>query len=60
MVDSNRQSMFPTIRRQNIWRNSQRKLVEHSPRLDVDIMRPACGAVSADVGWSFVWSFRVV
>ncbi len=40
------------VRRQNIWRNSRRRLAEYRPRLGVDIKRRACGAASADVRWS--------
>ncbi len=37
------------VRRQNIWRNLQRKLAECGPRLGVDVRRLACGVASADV-----------
>src|SRR5690606_15163092 len=40
------------VRRQNIWRNSGRRLAECRPRLGVDVRRRACGAASADVRWS--------
>ncbi|TPE63100.1 hypothetical protein FJQ54_04440 [Sandaracinobacter neustonicus] len=40
------------VSRQNIWRNSRRKLAECGPRLGVDVTRRACGAASADVRWS--------
>ena len=40
------------VRRQNIWRNSQRKLAECGPRLGVYVRRQACGAASADARWS--------
>ena len=43
---------YKSVRRQNIWRNSRRRLAECRPRLGVDIMRRACGAASADVRWS--------
>ena len=42
------------VRRQNIWRNSRRKLAEFGARLGVDVMRRACGEASADVRWSVV------
>ena len=42
------------VRRQNIWRNSRRKLAECGPRLGVDVRRRACGEASADVRWSAV------
>jgi signal transduction histidine kinase len=41
-----------SVSRQNIWRNSRRKLAECGPRLGVDVTRRACGAASADVRWS--------
>ena len=41
-----------SVRRQNIWRISRRKLAECGPRLGVDVRRQACGAASADVRWS--------
>ena len=41
-----------TARRQNIWRNSRRRLAECRPRLGVDVRRRACGVASADVRWS--------
>ena len=41
-----------TVRRQNIWRRSRRKIAEWGPRLGIDIRRRACGAASADVRWS--------
>ncbi len=41
------------VRRQNIWRNSRRRLAEYGPRLVVDVMRRACGVASADIRWSF-------
>ena len=40
------------VRRQNIWRNWQRRLAECRPRLEVDVRRRACGAASCDVRWS--------
>jgi hypothetical protein len=40
------------VPRQNIWRNSRRRLAECGPRLRVDVRRRACGAASADVRWS--------
>ena len=43
-----------TVRRQNIWHNSRRKLAECGPRPGVDIKRRSCGAASADVRWSSV------
>ena len=43
-----------SVRRQNIWRRSRRKLVESGPRLGIDIRRRAFGAASADIGWSVV------
>ena len=43
-----------TVRRQNIWRNSRRKVAEGGPRLWIDIRRRAFGAASADVRWSVV------
>jgi NAD(P)-dependent dehydrogenase (short-subunit alcohol dehydrogenase family) len=42
------------VRRQNIWRNLQRKLAECGPRLGVDVRRRACGVASADARWSSV------
>lgn len=42
------------VRRQNIWRNSRRKLAECGLRLGVDVMRRACGVASADARWSAV------
>ncbi len=45
---------FDLVRRQNIWRNSRRKLAECGPRLGVDVRRRACGEASADVRWSAV------
>ena len=42
------------VRRQNIWRNSRRRLAESGPRLGFDVRRRACGAASADIRWSFV------
>jgi hypothetical protein len=44
----------PTVRRQNIWHNSRRRLAECGPRLGVDVRRRACGVASADVRWSVV------
>ena len=41
-----------SVRRQNIWRRSRRKIAEWGPRLGIDIRRRACGAASADVRWS--------
>ena len=41
------------VRRQNIWRNSRRRLAECRPRLGVDVRRRACGVASADARWSF-------
>ena len=46
------QSVDEGVSRQNIWRNSRRKLAECGPRLGVDVTRRACGAASADVRWS--------
>ena len=43
------QSLYYTVRRQNIWRNLQRKLAECGPRLGVDVRRRACGVASADI-----------
>ena len=40
------------VRRQDIWRNLRRGLVEVRPRLGVDVRRRACGAASGDVRWS--------
>ena len=40
------------VRRQNIWRNSRRRLAECRPRLGIDVRRRACGVASADVRWS--------
>ncbi len=40
------------VRRQNIWRNSRRRLAECGPRLGIDVRRRACGAASADGRWS--------
>ncbi len=42
------QPSFHRVRRQNIWRRSQRKLAECGPRLGVDVRRRACGVASAD------------
>ncbi|MCE5974665.1 hypothetical protein LZA78_14345, partial [Sinirhodobacter sp. WL0062] len=42
------------VRRQNIWRNSWRRLAESGPRLWDDVMRRACGAASADIRGSVV------
>lgn len=42
------------VRRQNIWLRLQLRLAESRPRLGFDIMRRACGAASAAVGWSVV------
>ncbi len=42
-----------TVRRQNIWHTSRRKLAECGPRLGVDVKRRACGVASADIRWSF-------
>lgn len=44
---------YEIVRRQNIWRNSRRRLAEYGPRLVVDVMRRACGVASADIRWSF-------
>jgi hypothetical protein len=41
--------LLVAVRRQNIWRNLQRKLAECGPRLGVDVRRLACGVASADV-----------
>mgnify|MGYP006284527303 CR=1 FL=1 len=41
-----------TVRRQNIWRRSRRKLAECGPRLGYGFRRRACGVASADVRWS--------
>ncbi|MFG1419978.1 DUF6766 family protein, partial [Xanthobacter sp. V0B-10] len=38
-----------TVRRQNIWRRSRRRLAECGPRLGFDVRRRAYGAASADV-----------
>ena len=40
------------VRRQNILRNSRRRLAECRPRLGIDVRRRACGVASADVRWS--------
>jgi hypothetical protein len=45
--------LYDSVRRQNIWRNSRRRLAEYGPRLVVDVMRRACGVASADIRWSF-------
>jgi 4-hydroxy-2-oxoheptanedioate aldolase len=55
MVESGEQAReIVPVRRQNIWRNSRRRLAEFGPRLGVDVMRRACGEASADVRWSVV------
>jgi hypothetical protein len=41
-----------SVRHQNIWRRSRRRLAEWGPRLGIDVRRRACGAASADVRWS--------
>ena len=41
-----------SVRRQNIWRNSRRRLAERRPRLGVDVRQRACGVASGDVRWS--------
>ena len=41
-----------SVRHQNIWHRSVRKLAECGPRLGIDVRRRACGAASADVRWS--------
>ena len=51
---SQRATLVIAVRRQNIWRNSRRKLAEFGARLGVDVMRHACGEASADVRWSVV------
>ena len=40
------------VRRQNIWHSIWAGLVEHRPRLGVDVKRRACGVASVDVRWS--------
>jgi hypothetical protein len=40
-----------SVRRQIIWPRLDRRLAECRPHLGVDVMRRACGAASADVGW---------
>jgi hypothetical protein len=42
------------VRRQNIRLSLRLSLAECRPRLGVDVKRRACGAASADVGWSGV------
>ena len=46
------QSDWQTVRRQNIWHSIWAGLVEHRPRLGVDVKRRACGVASVDVRWS--------
>ena len=46
------ESLVEPVRRQNIWRNSRRRLAECGPRLGVDVRRRACGVASADARWS--------
>ena len=41
-----------SVRRQNIWHSIWAGLVEHRPRLGVDVKRRACGVASVDVRWS--------
>ena len=41
-----------TVRRQIIWRSIWAGLVEHRPRLGVDVKRRGCGVASVDVRWS--------
>ena len=41
-----------TVRRQIIWRSRWAGLVEHRPRLGVDVKRRGCGVASVDVRWS--------
>ena len=41
-----------TVRRQNIWHNTGRKLAECGLRLGVDVTRRGCGVASADARWS--------
>ncbi len=36
-----------TVRRQDIWLRSRRRLAEDRPRLGVDVRRLACGVASA-------------
>ena len=43
---------YANVRRQNIWRNSWRRLAECGPRQGVDVRRRACGVASADARWS--------
>ena len=40
------------VRRQIIWRSRWAGLVEHRPRLGVDVKRRGCGVASVDVRWS--------
>ena len=40
------------VRRQNIWRSRWVRLVEHLPRLGVDVRRRSCGVASVEVRWS--------
>jgi hypothetical protein len=42
-------SVVRTVRRQDIWLRSRRRLAEDRPRLGVDVRRLACGVASADV-----------
>jgi len=44
--------LVTTVRRQNIWLNSRRRLAEVRPRLGGYVRRRACGVASADVRWS--------
>ena len=41
-----------SVRRQNIWHRSRRKLAECGPRLLLGFRRRAYGVASADVQWS--------
>ena len=53
---ANTEGQFRRVRRQNIRHNSRRRLAECGPRLGGDVRRRACGAASADIRWSFVWT----
>ena len=44
--------LVATVRHQNIWLNSRRRLSEVRPRLGDYVRRRACGVASADVRWS--------
>jgi len=44
--------LVTTVRHQNIWLNSRRRLAEVRPRLGGYVRRRACGVASADVRWS--------